>query len=160
MKSTKEKGKSSKQPYFDQSEYDEMLLDQGHFECHSRPDQTSATLEHALHGYLAQLLSNLHPEKQPVLYNSESANQIKQGHADTIATPLPEQLNLFHQRQVGSFPLEETPINPNFTSCHYPNPVQSPSRLNDLQSPNHSNGSESNDDSDNGRQLALFVIWY
>lgn len=159
MKSTKDKGKISKQPCFDQREYDEMLLDQGHFECHTRPDQASASLEHELHGYLAQLLSNLHQEKQPALYNNEIANQMRQGQADTIVTPLPQQLNLFEQRQVGSFPREETPVNPDFTSFHCPNPVQS-SDLNELQSPNHSNGSESKDDSDNGRQLVLFVLQY
>nr|CAD1828875.1 unnamed protein product [Ananas comosus var. bracteatus] len=83
---SKGKERSSKRPYSDQRDYDEMLLGSDHFlheflrnELHSTKsleDQPALSLEHALHHYMNHLVSSLHQEQRPSLTSEILDNNI------------------------------------------------------------------------------------
>lgn len=116
---SKGKERSSKRPYSDQRDYDEMLLGSDHFlheflrnELHSTKsleDQPALSLEHALHHYMNHLVSSLHQEQRPSLTSEILDNNIPVQIGSTqnqhdLAKQLPRQHHDAH-----SIPILEQP---------------------------------------------------
>nr|CAD1835025.1 unnamed protein product [Ananas comosus var. bracteatus] len=116
---SKGKERSSKRPYSDQRDYDEMLLGSDHFlheflrnELHSTKsleDQPALSLEHALHHYMNHLVSSLHQEQRPSLTSEIPDNNIPVQIGSTqnqhdLAKQLPRQHHDAH-----SIPILEQP---------------------------------------------------
>nr|CAD1844138.1 unnamed protein product [Ananas comosus var. bracteatus] len=116
---SKGKERSSKRPYSDQRDYDEMLLGSDHFlheflrnELHSTKsleDQPALSLKHALHHYMNHLVSSLHQEQRPSLTSEIPDNNIPVQIGSTqnqhdLAKQLPRQHHDAH-----SIPILEQP---------------------------------------------------
>lgn len=177
MRNKKGKEKISTESYFDQKEYDEMLLDRNHLIHHSGPNQSISfdpqnqiqpSLEHELHRYLSQLVGNVHQDEQS-LPKQIQVELVEKSH--DFARSQPEQVELqranecslqpeiiklfqsFQQPQVTQNLLENIQVE-NFQLERGPSYPDHSGHCDSLQNPNNFEDSEEDDDICNSKSLS------